>query len=73
MENFQPDLNSLKIKLGSTVSEKLKLVSQIKDAMTYAIMVMVEQETISKDDPHFAVFQTFYLEANHLEAALKLI
>lgn len=73
MDNIHTPPNSLTFKLGHSISERLKTLANIKNAMTSAIMQQVNDDTVSSDNEEFRIYQTLYLEAKSLEYELSQI
>jgi len=63
--------NQLSIKLGETVSKKLQTVSEIKHAMTVAMMLHLENDLADRNNPAIRIFSSLYHEANYIEHELK--
>lgn len=65
----------IKIALGTTLSERLQTVAEIKNAMVRAMMLQIENDLLDnlKENPDFVFYQILYLEANHVEWELKQI
>ncbi|MEO5892259.1 MAG: hypothetical protein ABIQ31_18575 [Ferruginibacter sp.] len=64
---------TLHVELGTTPTQSLLTLQKIKDAMVHAIFQKIASTGILDDQDHnFDVWQSIYLEADHLQASLLL-